>query len=180
MARFHADRKPLSGPGQTISWISAALQCELWTFQRGKERGSSETPQVRVQAQGLRVGISICFHPNRRASIDHAPGPSKSSAAPRVAIRIPAHGSPGPQNTSHTPAMDARAPALGVHKPAINDNPRITSAMWARNTMKCGPVRCGVSSSAIREIPHTRRMSRRPMPGQPRAKFENRRRRKHP
>ena len=130
--------------------------------------------------QRLRVGISICFHPKRRASIDHAPGPSKSSATPTVVIRRQAQGSLGPQNASHTPAMDARAPAVGVHKPAINDNPSTKSPEWVMNTRKCGPVRGIVSSPAIKEIPHTRRMSRRPTPGQPRAKFENRRRRKRP
>ena len=35
-------------------------------------------------AGGFRCGISICFHPKSRASIDQAPGPSKASATPTV------------------------------------------------------------------------------------------------
>ena len=117
--------------------------------------------------------MSMRFHPKRRASTDQAPGPSSARAAPRVAIRIRVHGSPGCEKTFHTSMTTRSDPATGVHKPAIRSIPApvaITHNMAGPNG---GPLHSFVTPRSITSTPVTRRMSNRPIPGQPRANVEN-------
>jgi hypothetical protein len=116
------------------------------------------------------------FHPKRRASIDHAPGPSIAKAAPRVPSRMQIHGSPGCKRIFHISIAATIVPATGVHKPASKSAPApvsnthrmITCIGWASHSL--------VTPRSINAIPTTRRIRRRPTPGHPRAKVENNRR----
>src|SRR2546421_74177 len=52
-------------------------------------------PRDATAKQIYRCGIRMRFRPNRRASTDHAPGPSIASAAPNAPSRMCIHGSVG-------------------------------------------------------------------------------------
>src|SRR5262249_6283959 len=80
------------------------------------------------------------------------------------------------ENACQSPKIATSAPAIGVHKPAASNKPSTAAPACARTIPKAVPVRGIASSSMISEIPHTRRMIRRPTPGQPRAKLEYNRR----
>src|SRR5258708_13159813 len=64
---------------------------------------------------------------NRRASIDHAPGPSIASATPTAASRIRAQGSPVRENAVQTATPAIMPPAIGVHRPAQRRRARAPS-----------------------------------------------------
>ena len=120
------------------------------------------------------------FHPNSRASTDHAPGPSSARAAPMVAMKMQAEGSPGRVTMFQSASAATRNAAMGVHKPASRSVP-IMSANTARTTnWMDGPV-CSLANPWITsEAPVTTRMSRSPAPGQPGANVENNRRKYPP
>ena len=58
------------------------------------------------------------FHPKRRASTDHAPGPIIAKAAARVAAKRKAHVSFGTANIFQSSTSATMVPAIGVHNPA--------------------------------------------------------------
>ena len=72
---------------------------------RGKERRAYRSSIRRLR-------------PNRRASIDQAPGPSIASAIPTEARRIRAQGSSVREKAVQTASPASTPPAIGVHRPA--------------------------------------------------------------
>ena len=120
-----------------------------------------------------RRGISKCFRPNRRASIDHAPGPVIANVAADVARRmeIPLV----EENAIHASTIAIRVPLIGVHKPKS-----IKIAGHAATTCGMTKANCGVSlrrpnAHQNRNVAVIRRCTRRPLPGQPFGNIEKRR-----
>ena len=72
--------------------------------------------------------ISIRFRPNRRASTDHAPGPSIASAAPKAPSRTCIQGSLECDSTRDNSATAISTPATGVHKPTSNSTAKHAAA----------------------------------------------------
>jgi hypothetical protein len=69
------------------------------------------------------------FHPNRRASMDQAPGPMSARAAPSVPKRMWVNGSAECENIFHASTPAVSVPATGVHRPITRSNPAaITTA----------------------------------------------------
>ena len=120
------------------------------------------------------------FHPNSRASTDHAPGPSSANAAPMVAMKMQAEGSPGRVIMFHSASAANNKPAIGVHNPASRSIPIMIATTGSAMNWMDGPVCSLANPWIISEAPATSRMSRRPAPGQPGAKVENRRRNSPP
>jgi hypothetical protein len=119
----------------------------------------------------------MCFLPNRRASIDQAPGPIIANAAAKIACARASHGSPeceeNRQIASHNLAAAANTPASGVNTPA---NRSIAAAMptICRATINGGgPSRMPLIPRSINAAPVSKRRRRRPAPGHPSANVEN-------
>jgi len=125
----------------------------------------------------LRGGASTRFHPKRRASTDHSPGPNIARAAPMAPSKSGIAGSAGrAKMTCPTAVKATNVPAIGVHRPAIR---RI--AHPARNAavmVVCvGGLFHTVGLARITNAePIARRMRSKPVPGQPPANVEYRRR----
>src|SRR5947208_14658372 len=107
------------------------------------------------------------FHPKRRASTDHAPGPSNAKPAPIVAKKMQAHGSPGREMVFQIPMAATSDPEIGVHKPASRSIPTAIASVLETINWIGGPDCSLASPLAINEAPDTSRMSRRTLPGQP-------------
>jgi hypothetical protein len=123
-----------------------------------------------------RSRTSIRRHPKRRASTDHAPGPSNANAAPMVARKIQADGSPDRETAYQSARAPARDPAMGVHSPAIREIPAATATTCKIADSRVAPANNRVTPLPAKAIPATNRINRRPAPGEPPAKVENRRR----
>jgi hypothetical protein len=115
------------------------------------------------------------FLPKRRASTDQAPGPSIANPTPSIANSIWLQGSPVPHKAPHSPVIDAIPPAMGVHNPAARNS---TAAASTSSFSSCvgwvdsiDPAR----PSWNKTTPAPSRRQRRPTPGQPFAKVENKR-----
>ena len=128
-----------------------------------------------VEGRGRRTGISeiaICFLPNSRASIDHAPGPIIANVPPRTA-NTNDNSLPAPAKAIHTSMMTSSAPARGVEKPARINNPS-TAAMICGTI---GPAAGNWLRATIpwnsKTIPVTSRCMKRPKPGHPFANVVN-------
>jgi len=113
------------------------------------------------------------FHPKRRASMDHKPGPNIARAAPTVPNNSQTHLSPDSANIFQTSINAIPVPTMGVHKPAIS---RIPAAI--RSTAGIVTFRGGGSLHSVRLArttraePTTKRMRSNPAPGQPSANVE--------
>ena len=126
-------------------------------FTLSRERGRVYRPGVRR------------FLPNRRASMDQAPGPSIARAALITANRISAQKLPFPENAAH-PSKIARAPpAMGVHKPTLSS--RAAAPGIALRNEESAEVN-SAPSSVKTAIAATSRRHKIPIPGEPRAKVE--------
>jgi hypothetical protein len=119
-----------------------------------------------------RCGISKCLRPNRRASMDHAPGPIIASAAPDAANRMEIPPLPAPEQAIHTSSTAINVPQTGVHKPRSSSIPAPV------------PIRCGTDKDASLRRPNPKqnrnaaviaRCRRSPLPGQPFGNAEKRR-----
>jgi len=121
------------------------------------------------------------FHPKRRASMDHRPGPNIARATAAV------------PNNSHTDLSPARVsifqisinamevPTTGVHKPAISSIPAPIKSTAGTVTFMGG--RSFHSLKLARTIsaePTTTRRRSKPAPGQPPANVEYSRRNQAP
>lgn len=123
-----------------------------------------------------RCGISKCFRPKRRASIDHAPGPIIASVRPNAASIMEMPAPSTQENAIHDSTTAINAPQTGVHKPSSSNAPALA------------PMRCGTDEDVPpicqklkpnRNAAVTTRCSRRPMPGQPFGNTEKRRCKSH-
>jgi len=149
-------------------------RCSHFVHSMGTSNNSLEQgiPLKVGKNQLLRSGMSMRFHPKRRASTDQAPGPSMARAAPTVANNTLVQMFPGSKKTFQISMTAASVPAMGVHKPAINSNPAPVVITDSTVRKIEGWLDSLAASRTINAIPATRRMSRRPAPGQPWANVE--------
>jgi hypothetical protein len=118
------------------------------------------------------------FHPNRRESRDHTPGPIMDSAIPIAARRILLQGSPDLVMKPREAAAATMHPETGVHKPTDKSAPAIIAAncriagspAWGRSNPRKLKLKTALHA--------TSRKIRRPAPGQPCANVEKRRRKR--
>src|SRR5712691_1955092 len=90
--------------------------------------------------------------PNRRASIDQAPGPSIASATPTAASRIRAQGSPVRENAVQTATPAIMLLAIGVHRPAQRSKaaaPSITVVNKDQFKAKALPLKWKAVTAAV-------------------------------
>lgn len=127
----------------------------------------------------MRGGGSTRFQANRRASIDHRPGPNIARAPPMV---------PGKRGTQRSPATviicrvsskASSAPTMGVHSPEIRRSPIPAKNADITIVSMGGSLHTADLACATSAEPGTKRMRSNPMPGQPPAKVEYRRRKTH-
>ena len=71
----------------------------------------------------------MCFLPNRRASIDQAPGPIIAMVNANAAANSLVTGKSVPSRKSQTCAKKADGPAMGVDKPSNKNNPEMPLAI---------------------------------------------------
>jgi len=117
------------------------------------------------------------FHPKRRASIDHKPGPNMAREAAAVANSSHTHLSPATMSIFQISISAMEAPAIGVHKPTMSRIPAPIKAMAGMVTfIGGGSLHSLKPARAISTEPTTRRMSSKPVPGQPPANVEYSRR----
>jgi hypothetical protein len=117
------------------------------------------------------------FHPKRRASMDHKPGPNIARAAAAVPNSSHTHLSPGTVNIFQISINAIEVPAMGVHKPAISSTPAANkSTAGIVTSIGGGSLHSLKLARAIRTEPTTKRMRSKPVPGQPPANVEYRRR----
>jgi len=128
----------------------------------------------------LRRGASTRFQPKRRASTDHNPGPNMARAAPAVANSSQTHLSPGSASTFQISITATPVPAMGVHKPAMSKTPANIKRTDVTVTFIGEPPEILELARTISAEPMTRRSRTRPIPGQPPANVEYKRRNMEP
>jgi hypothetical protein len=117
------------------------------------------------------------FHPKRRASMDHKPGPNIARAAPAVPNSRQTHLSPGSRNIFQISINAMEVPAMGVHKPAITSIPAPNKSTAGTVTFMGGRSLHSLKlARTISTEPTTTRMRSKPAPGQPPANVEYSRR----
>lgn len=147
-------------------------------FERVPEIGSSQGSGERVEG-----GITISRRPNKRPSIENAPGPSR-------AIEIHVTINPKPMNLVSCEVQeaggnqekaipkkhrDSNSPASGVRKPINKAAPPMIRAKprSQRPEKRLGPPERKRIPSALAATATTVRSSKRPTPGLPAGKVEN-------
>ncbi len=128
----------------------------------------------------LRGGASIRFHPKRRASIDHRPGPNIARPAAVLANNIQTHRSPEIVNILKTSIRATEIPAIGVHRPVISNMPAAMQSTASMATLIGGSLARREIARTTSAEPTTTRMRSNPIPGQPPANVEYRRRNDRP
>ena len=127
----------------------------------------------------MRGGASTRFHPKRRASTDHKPGPNNATAALMVPSNSQTHLSPGRVRIFHSSTRATIVPTMGVHKPRIKriaPARRITEAIVRVSGGSLHSLKLARTTSTE---PRTSRRMSNPMPGEPPANVEYRRRKTH-
>src|SRR5271166_1116150 len=113
--------------------------------------------------------------------MDHRPGPNIARAAPAVPNISQSDLSPGIMSIFQTSMRATEAPAMGVHKPAINRIPAPSKSMAGIVTFIGGGSLHSVRPAPpARAEPATTRIRSSPVPGQPPANVEYRRRKDAP
>ena len=116
------------------------------------------------------------FHPKRRASTDHRPGPNIERAAPRVAISRYIKRSAGTVTSLPHSMRATTVPTMGVYSPMAR---RIAATPKKTDNNVMGmpglPSRADPAPFA-KAKPTTSRIKMSPIPGQPPAKVEYKRR----
>jgi hypothetical protein len=120
------------------------------------------------------------FHPKRRASIDHRPGPNIARAAPAVPNKSQTHRSPGSVSIFQSWISATETPTMGVHKPAISRIPAPIERTARIVTVRGGSVHSLELARTMSADPTTNRIRSTPMPGQPPANVEYKRRKDTP
>jgi hypothetical protein len=113
------------------------------------------------------------FHPKRPASIEKAPGPINAKAIPMEASKILVQGSPGRARTLQSSRIATRNPAIGVQMPTSRDRPIAKANTSAITHLAGGTVPSLRKAWLTKPTPATTRKNKSPIPGHPRAKFEN-------
>jgi len=117
------------------------------------------------------------FHPKRQASMDHKPGPNIARAAAAVPNSSHTHLSPGSANIFQISINAMEVPTIGVHKPTISRIPApIKSTAGIVKFIGGGSLHSLKPARTTSADPTTKRMRSKPVPGQPPANVEYRRR----
>ena len=116
------------------------------------------------------------FQPKRRASIDHKPGPNIARAAPAVPSSSQTHLSPGSIMIFQISISATEVPTMGVHNPAIRRMPAPIASTAGMVTFKGGSIHSLEAARTTSAEPITKRRRSKPVPGQPPANVEYRRR----
>ena len=116
------------------------------------------------------------FHPKRRASMDHKPGPNMASAAPAVPNNSQTHLSPDSIIILQTSISATEVPTMGVHNPTMSRMPAAIERTAKIVTFKGGSVHSLEAARTTSTAPITERMRSKPVPGQPPANVEYSRR----
>jgi len=120
--------------------------------------------------------MSMRFLPNRRASMDQAPGPTIAKTAPRTACMMAIHGSPecerNRDNAIDILTIAASHPATGVHKPIRRSIPAPMPMICRTAVSDGGTSRRLAIPKWISAAPVSSRKRRSPVPGKPFAKPE--------
>jgi hypothetical protein len=124
----------------------------------------------------LRCVGSMRFHPKRRASTDHSPGPNIASAAASVATMRQTNRSADMMTSLQLSMTATSVPTIGVKSPmsrktAAAANRTDRTVMW-----KSGLFCRAELAILTKANPTTSRIKIRPIPGQPPAKVEYKRR----
>ena len=113
--------------------------------------------------------------------MDHKPGPNIARATPVVASISQSGLLPGSVSIFQTSVRPTEVPAMGVHKPAINRIPAPNKRIAAIVTLiGGGSLRSVKLARTISVDPTTTRIRSNPVPGQPPANVEYRRRKEAP
>ena len=111
--------------------------------------------------------------------MDQSPGPNIARAAPAVPNINQSGLSPGSMSIFQTSMRATEAPAMGVHKPAINRIPAPSKRMAGIVTfIGGGSLRKVKPARTTSAEPATARIRSNPVPGQPPANVEYRRRKR--
>ena len=117
------------------------------------------------------------FHPKRRASTDHKPGPNIARAAAEVPSSSHTHLSPATVSIFQISINAIEVPTIGVHKPTISSIPApIKSTAGIVTFIGGGSLHSLKPARTTRAEPTTKRMRSKPVPGQPPANVEYKRR----
>jgi len=124
----------------------------------------------------LRGGASTRFHPKRRASTDHKPGPSIATAAPTVPSKRETHWSPVAVIICQVSTKAINVPAIGVHNPGMSSRPNPANNTEVMIILRGGSRHSVELARTTSVEPATRRRRSKPVPGQPPANVEYKRR----
>lgn len=116
------------------------------------------------------------FHPNRRASIDHKPGPNIARAAPSVPIRMYSIRCACAVRKPNVSARATSVPTIGVYNPSIRKIPAPPRRTETIAIATGGLLSAVEPALSTKTAPATSRIVMRPTPGQPPAKVEYKRR----
>lgn len=116
------------------------------------------------------------FHPNRRASIDHRPGPNIARAAPNVATRMYSVLGACAVRKANVSVRATRVPTIGVNSPRVRRIPAVVRRADTIAVAAGGSLSAVEPTLSIKTVPTTTRIRMRPTPGQPPAKVEYKRR----
>lgn len=128
----------------------------------------------------MRGGASTRRQPKRRASTDHKPGPNIARAPAMVPSRMGTHGSPGNVRICQISVKATNVPAIGVHSPGTRRIPHPTKNAEVIVVFIGGSLQSVEVARTISAEPTTDRMRSKPVPGQPPANVEYRRRKQAP
>jgi hypothetical protein len=128
----------------------------------------------------LRGEGSTRFHPNSRASTDHKPGPSMARAPPMVPSKSGTHRSPVIVIICQIWSKATKVPAMGVHRPGMRSSPNAARNKEVSVVLIRGSLHRAEFARRSSEAPRTTRMRIKPVPGQPPANVEYKRRKTHP
>jgi len=112
--------------------------------------------------------------------MDHKPGPNIARAAAVVAKSSQTHLSPGSTTIFQISISATEVPAMGVHKPRISSIPAPIKSTAGIHTFMAGSAHSLKLARTINAEPTTRRMRSKPVPGQPPANVEYKRRKTSP
>jgi len=153
-------------PGRHFDSLYAPNRGKKWTL-------AGKGPQL---SHLFRSASSTRFHPNRRASTDHPPGPSSAKAAPTVDNKIQLNRSAARRKALKNAKIARRVPVTGVHKPRNKSIPTTPVSASSIADPSGGSPRSAMAAWMTKVVPATVRSKRRPAPGAPWAKVEKSRR----
>lgn len=127
-----------------------------------------------------RGGASTRFHPNRRASIDHRPGPNMARAPAMVPSKRRSHKPAVRVSICQISIRAANAPAIGVQRPGIRRIPHPPNNAYVVVLAIGGPLHRAELAWKTSAEPTTKRRRSSAVPGQPPANVEYKRRNTYP